>query len=184
MRRLLTPLLQGVFVFNKCFTNLYKSSHFNQNLLHLWLKIWKWKNLCMCGCIKQWIHAYNMTLMSVVLKKNQWKLGRFVFIVLNFLHVIILCKPWFVCFCILSLRERNHVYETLAIQWQAIPSGEIDELQWPGGHGWRNPLLGLLSGPLSTPQPHRIHHSICCWYTHTRSPCTGQHKGWMAKKKS
>ncbi len=79
----------------------------------------------------------------------------------------------FVCICSLFLSEHNLVCvcvcETLAIQWQAFPSGEIDEVQWPRGQGRSSPLLGLLSGPLSTPQPHRIHHSICCWHTHSHT---------------
>lgn len=68
---------------------------------------------------------------------------------------VVQCRVRGVCICV------------CVIQWQAFPSGEIDEVQWPGGQGRSSPLLGLLSGPLSTPQPHRIHHSICCWHTHT-----------------
>lgn len=94
------------------------------------------------------------------------------------------CILWFVCFCFHSLSERNCVCETVAIQWQASPSGEIDEVQWPGGQGRSSPLLGLLSGPLSTPQPHRIHHSICCWHTHTGSALDNIRAGWLGRNRS
>lgn len=73
----------------------------------------------------------------------------------------------------------------LAILWHVFPSGEIDEVQWPWGQGRSSSLLGLLSGPLSTPQPHRIHHSICCWHTH--KPSTGLDNiraGWLRRNRS
>lgn len=72
----------------------------------------------------------------------------------------------------LSLCELHHVCKSLEIQWQAFPIGEIDEVQWPEGQGSSSPLLGLHSDPLSTPQSHRIHHSICCSRMHS---CTHAH---------
>lgn len=47
-----------------------------------------------------------------------------------------------------------------------------------GGPGRSSLLLGLSSGAPNTPQPHRIHHSICCEQTHTGAALGNIRAAW------